>query len=52
MPIELEVAVGDVIRIGDYSLLVVESQDDEVTFKICSAEDLDSPSEDRRRPPR
>lgn len=36
-PIELEVSVGDVIRIGDHLVTVVEIHDDEVTFKVVDS---------------
>ncbi len=39
--IEMDVAVGDVIRIGEHTLLVVDTQGEEVTFKLCSNEDFD-----------
>ena len=39
MQIEMDVAVGDIIQIGDHTLIVLESQGHEVTFKICSAEE-------------
>lgn len=41
MQIEMDVAVGDVIRIGEHTLLVMETQGEEVTFKICSNDDFD-----------
>ncbi len=41
MQIEMEVSVGDVIQIGDHTLLVVEAHQDEVTFKLCSVNDAD-----------
>ena len=41
-----EIQVGDVVQIGSQCVIVVETQDDEVTLKICNADDLDDfPSE-------
>ena len=34
---EIEVSVGDVIRIGDQLVTIIELQGQEVTFKITSA---------------
>ncbi len=36
-PIELEVSVGDVIRIGNHLVTIVEIHDDEVTFKVVDS---------------
>lgn len=36
-PIELEVSVGDVIRIGEHVVTVVEIHDDEVLFKVIDS---------------
>jgi hypothetical protein len=38
---EIDLQVGDVIQIGSQCVIVVDAQDDEVTLKICDAEDLD-----------
>jgi hypothetical protein len=43
---ELDLAVGDVIRIGDHTVMVVELQDGEVTLKVVAydeQDDLDLP---------
>ncbi len=43
---ELDVAVGDVIRIGEHTVMVVELQDGEVTLKVMDHDehdDLDLP---------
>lgn len=39
-PIELELAVGDILRIGEHLVTVVEIHDDEVTFKIVDGEHM------------
>lgn len=36
---EIELQVGDAIRIGSQCLVVVEVLDDEVVFKICDEQD-------------
>lgn len=37
----MEVQVGDVIQIGDQMILVLETDDDEVIFKVCTPDDPD-----------
>ncbi len=36
-PIEMELSVGDVLRIGEHVVTVVEIHDDEVTFKVVDS---------------
>lgn len=43
---EIELRIGDVIQIGSQCVVVVEAQDDEVTLKICDADDFDDPPSD------
>lgn len=46
---ELELQVGDAIRIGSQCLVVVEVHDQEVVFKLC--DDVDEDDGDRWTPP-
>ena len=41
---EIDLQVGDMLQIGSHCVIVVEAQDDEVTLKICHADDLDDSS--------
>lgn len=47
---EMELSVGDVIRIGDHTIAVVELHNDEVTLKICDEVDADVATENRPAP--
>ena len=50
---ELDVAVGDVIRIGEHLVMVVELHDGEVTLKVVThdeKDDLDLPPRPRTQP--
>jgi hypothetical protein len=49
---EIDLQVGDVIQIGSQCVIVVDAQDDEVTLKICDAEDLDELPPDWKGPSR
>lgn len=52
MQIELELEPGDVIQIGEQFLTVVEMHDDEVIFKIWSADDSNHASSRWQQQPR
>ena len=41
---EFDLQVGDMLQIGPHCVIVVETQDGEVTLKICHADDLDDSS--------
>lgn len=38
---EIELAVGDIIRVGDHTVAVVDLHDEEVTLKIVASGDDD-----------
>jgi hypothetical protein len=38
---EIDLQVGDVLQIGPHCVIVVETEDDAVTLKICNVDDLD-----------
>gem|GEM_PF-5874454 len=41
MQLEFDLVVGDVIRVGDHTVMIVEIHEQEVTVKICSREGQD-----------
>jgi len=49
---EIDLQVGDVLRVGTQCLIVVEAHDGEVTFKICADDDLETASEWSCPPPK
>lgn len=38
---EIDLQVGEMVQIGSHCVIVVETQDDEVTLKIFNADDWD-----------
>ena len=38
---ELDLQVGEMVRVGSQYLIVLESDDGEVTLKVCSADELE-----------
>jgi hypothetical protein len=49
---EIDLRVGEVLQIGNQCLIIVETQDDEVTLKICNADDLTDALSDWCGPPK
>lgn len=55
MQLEFDLVVGDVIRVGDHTVMIVEIHEQEVTVKICSHdEEQDQRNDDelQKRPAR
>lgn len=48
----VELAVGDVLRIGDHTLTVIDIDGSEVSFRLDDAADIPSPDEPLAPPPR
>jgi hypothetical protein len=49
-PIEFELSVGDVLRIGEHLVTVVEIHDDEVTFKVVDSHHMNGDEPPLLRP--
>jgi len=48
---EIDLQVGDVLQIGSHCVIVVETQDNEVTLKICNSDDWDDVPPEWTGPP-
>lgn len=35
MQLEFDLAIGDVIRVGDHTVMIVDIQEHQVTLKVC-----------------